>query len=42
MVELINEDELKRRSRRQLLKLAPVAVLGVFDFPKVSDRLVIE
>jgi DMSO/TMAO reductase YedYZ molybdopterin-dependent catalytic subunit len=32
--------DLKRQSRRQLLKRAPVAALGVFAFPKVSDRLV--
>src|SRR5258708_4586261 len=32
--------ERKRQSRPQLLKLAPVAALGVFAFPKVSDRLI--
>jgi DMSO/TMAO reductase YedYZ molybdopterin-dependent catalytic subunit len=42
MVELVDEHELKRRTRRELLKLAPVAVLGVFAFPKLSDRLVTE
>lgn len=40
MIEQVDKKELKRRSRRQLLKLAPVAVLGVFAFPKLSDRLV--
>ena len=42
MIEQLDEHELKRRSRRQLLKLAPVAALGIFAFPKVSDRLVTE
>lgn len=40
MITRLEDKELKRQSRRQLLKLAPVAVLGVFAFPKVSDRLV--
>ncbi len=40
MITRLEPEDLKRRSRRQLLKLAPVAVLGVFAFPKVSDRLV--
>jgi DMSO/TMAO reductase YedYZ molybdopterin-dependent catalytic subunit len=40
MIVRLEEKELKRRSRRQLLKLAPVAALGVFAFPKVSDRLI--
>jgi DMSO/TMAO reductase YedYZ molybdopterin-dependent catalytic subunit len=42
MIKRVDERELKRQSRRQLLKLAPVAVLGVFAFPKMSDRLVTE
>ncbi len=40
MIEQVDKRELKRKSRRQLLKLAPVAVLGVCAFPKVSDRLI--
>jgi DMSO/TMAO reductase YedYZ molybdopterin-dependent catalytic subunit len=40
MITRLEDKELKRQSRRQLLKLAPVAALGVFAFPKVSDRLV--
>jgi hypothetical protein len=40
MIERLDEQELKRRTRRQLLKLAPVAALGVFAFPKLSNRLV--
>jgi DMSO/TMAO reductase YedYZ molybdopterin-dependent catalytic subunit len=40
MIHRLEDKELKRQSRRQLLKLAPVAALGVFAFPKVSDRLV--
>ena len=40
MITRIDEKELKRQSRRQLLKLAPVAALGIFAFPKVRDRLV--
>ena len=40
MISRLEDKELKRKSRRQLLKLAPVAALGVFAFPKVSDRLV--
>src|SRR6202795_2612257 len=40
MITRLDDKELKRQSRRQLLKVAPVAALGVFAFPKVSDRLV--
>jgi len=40
MITRLEDKELKRMSRRQLLKLVPVAALGVFAFPKVSDRLV--
>ncbi len=40
MITRLEDKELKRQSRRQLLKLAPVAALGVFAFPKVSDRVV--
>ncbi len=40
MVTRLEDKELKRQSRRQLLKLAPVAALGILAFPKVSDRLV--
>ncbi|MBZ5663088.1 MAG: molybdopterin-dependent oxidoreductase [Acidobacteriia bacterium] len=40
MITRLEDKELKRQSRRQLLTLAPVAALGVFVFPKVSDRLV--
>src|SRR5450755_3405399 len=40
MTTRLEEKDLKRQSRRQLLKLAPVAVLGVFAFPKVNQRLV--
>jgi DMSO/TMAO reductase YedYZ molybdopterin-dependent catalytic subunit len=40
MITRLEEKELRRQSRRQLLKLAPVAALGVFAFPKASDRLV--
>ncbi len=42
MITRLEDKELKRQSRRQLLKLAPVAALGVFAFPKLSDRLVAE
>ena len=42
MITRFEDNELRRQSRRQLLKLAPVAVLGVFAFPKLSDRLVTE
>jgi len=40
MIEKIEDRELKRRGRRQLLMLAPVAVLGAFALPKLSDHLV--
>jgi len=40
MIEKMQDLELKRRSRRQLLKLAPVAALGVLAFPKLGDHLV--
>src|SRR5271165_3360910 len=40
MISRLEDKELKRQSRRQLLKLAPVAALGVFAIPTVSDRLV--
>src|SRR5271168_515748 len=40
MITRLEDKELKRQSRRHLLKLAPVAALGVFAFPKVGDRLV--
>jgi DMSO/TMAO reductase YedYZ molybdopterin-dependent catalytic subunit len=42
MITRLEDKELKRQSRRQLLKLAPVAALGIFAFPKVSNRLVAE
>jgi len=42
MIERKSDEELKRRSRRELLKLAPVAALGVFAIPKVNDKLVME
>ena len=42
MIKRVDERELKRQSRRQLLKLAPVAVLGVFAIPKPSDCLITE
>ena len=35
MITRLEDKELKRQNRRQLLKLAPVAVLGVFAFPRV-------
>jgi DMSO/TMAO reductase YedYZ molybdopterin-dependent catalytic subunit len=40
MITRLEDKDLKRQSRRQLLKLAPVAALGIFAFPKASDRLV--
>jgi DMSO/TMAO reductase YedYZ molybdopterin-dependent catalytic subunit len=40
VITRLEDKELKRQTRRQLLKLAPVAALGVFAFPKVSDYLV--
>jgi DMSO/TMAO reductase YedYZ molybdopterin-dependent catalytic subunit len=40
MITRLEEKELKRQTRRQLLKLAPVAVLGVFAFPNLNERLV--
>jgi DMSO/TMAO reductase YedYZ molybdopterin-dependent catalytic subunit len=42
MIQQLEERELKRLNRRQLLKLAPVVALGVFAVPKVSDYLVAE
>ena len=42
MIERMDDRELKRRSRRELIKLAPLAALGLFAFPKISDRLVKE
>jgi len=39
-IERMDDRELTRLSRRQLLKLAPVAALGVFAFPKASDYLI--
>jgi DMSO/TMAO reductase YedYZ molybdopterin-dependent catalytic subunit len=42
MIKKMEDRELKRISRRQVLTLAPVAALGAFAFPKVSDRLVTE
>jgi DMSO/TMAO reductase YedYZ molybdopterin-dependent catalytic subunit len=40
MITRLEDKELKRQSRRQLLRLAPVAALGAFAFLEVSDRLV--
>jgi DMSO/TMAO reductase YedYZ molybdopterin-dependent catalytic subunit len=40
MIDRMEDRDLKLRSRRQLLKLAPVAALGVFAFPKLSGHLV--
>jgi DMSO/TMAO reductase YedYZ molybdopterin-dependent catalytic subunit len=40
MITRLEDKELKRLSRRELLKLAPVVGFGIFAFPKVSDRLV--
>jgi DMSO/TMAO reductase YedYZ molybdopterin-dependent catalytic subunit len=40
MITRLEAQDLKRQSRRQLLKLAPIAAFGVFAFPKVSARLV--
>jgi DMSO/TMAO reductase YedYZ molybdopterin-dependent catalytic subunit len=40
MITRLESKELKRQSRRQLLKLAPVAALGAFAFLEVGDRLV--
>jgi len=40
MIEKMEDQELRRKSRRQLLKLAPVAALGVFAFSRLSDPLV--
>ena len=40
MITRLDDRELKRISRRQLLKLAPVAALGVFAIPTVQDKLV--
>lgn len=40
MITRLEDKELTRKSRRQLLKLIPVAALGIFAFPKVSDRLI--
>jgi DMSO/TMAO reductase YedYZ molybdopterin-dependent catalytic subunit len=42
MITRLEDKELKRQSRRQLLKLAPVAALGVFAFPKLGDWLIAE
>jgi DMSO/TMAO reductase YedYZ molybdopterin-dependent catalytic subunit len=39
MITRLEDKELKRQSRRQLLKLAPVAGLGVFAFSKFGDSL---
>ncbi len=40
MITRLEDKELKRKSRRELLKLAPVAALGLFAWPRVGDRLV--
>jgi DMSO/TMAO reductase YedYZ molybdopterin-dependent catalytic subunit len=40
MIQRMEERELRRLNRRQLLKLAPVAVLGLFAVPKLNDYLV--
>jgi DMSO/TMAO reductase YedYZ molybdopterin-dependent catalytic subunit len=39
MIDRLEDRELKRRSRRELLKLAPLAALGVFAIPQASDWL---
>jgi DMSO/TMAO reductase YedYZ molybdopterin-dependent catalytic subunit len=40
MITRLEDKELKRQSRRELLKLAPVAVLGGFAIPMATGRLV--
>jgi DMSO/TMAO reductase YedYZ molybdopterin-dependent catalytic subunit len=40
MIERVEDKELRRKTRRELLKLAPVAVLGAFVIPKLGDQLV--
>ncbi len=40
MIQQIEESELKRLNRRQLLKLAPVVALGVFAVPKLNEYLI--
>jgi len=40
MITRLEDKELKRLSRRELLKLLPLAAFGAFAFPKLSDRLV--
>ena len=40
MIQRMEERELKQLNRRQLLKLAPVAALGLFAVPKLNDYLV--
>jgi DMSO/TMAO reductase YedYZ molybdopterin-dependent catalytic subunit len=40
MINRLKDKELSRISRRELLKLAPVAVLGAFAVPKLNDKLV--
>jgi len=40
MVQRLEDKKLKRMSRRELLKLAPLAALGVFAIPQLTDRLV--
>jgi DMSO/TMAO reductase YedYZ molybdopterin-dependent catalytic subunit len=40
MIQRMEERELKRLNRRQLLKLAPVAALSLFAVPKLNDYLV--
>jgi DMSO/TMAO reductase YedYZ molybdopterin-dependent catalytic subunit len=40
MIQRMEERELRRLNRRQLLKLAPVAALGLFAVPKLNDYLV--
>jgi DMSO/TMAO reductase YedYZ molybdopterin-dependent catalytic subunit len=42
MITRLEDKELKRKSRRELLKLAPIIALGAFAFPKVSNRLIEE
>jgi DMSO/TMAO reductase YedYZ molybdopterin-dependent catalytic subunit len=42
MIRKMKDRELKRVSRRELLKLAPVAALGVFAFPKLNEKLLME
>jgi DMSO/TMAO reductase YedYZ molybdopterin-dependent catalytic subunit len=40
MIKRLEDKELRSKSRRELLKLAPVALLGAFAIPKLDQKLI--